>query len=430
MKRIFIFCNFLCCFLSIFAQTPAITTGLCKVYVYFDEKEARQKARGLDQDSLIKAEKALFEQMKDQTTGTGFLYQHNGQYFVVTCAHVVNKGWITALKAEFDSKTYTLLPWGTDTFLDIAFLEIQDYQPSKDKRYTFSFASLPISGQEVSSWKSNGNIFYNYNALVENVVESDNNYRFFRIGAKNTEIQSGMSGSPVLQNQSVVGMLCLKNGQNANQGIVIEAKILNRVFQNMQKYGDRYGYSEERRYVRAFMGVRFEQNAAKKIYIASTLPSTINQSSLSNFVGKELFSLNQKKIEHLGDIIEIMENISPGAKVEIKFQDGTQLIAATSTLTEDNLAQIAKDYFKANEQLGKLSFDCSFPTLSKPNGQSENIQFIGGKQGSHFENVKFIVANCQDLGVSIRLFSQDNSFKINGKPIFNSLKNELKVLYY
>lgn len=430
MRTIFLFCSFLSFYLNISAQTPAITTGLCKVSVYFDEKEVRQKARGLDQDSLLKAEKALFEQMQGQTTGTGFLYQHEGKYFVVTCAHVVNKSWITSVKAEFENQTYTLRPWGTDTFLDIAFLELENYQPSKDKRYTFSFANVPISGQEVSSWKNNGNSFSNYTALVENVVESENSYRFFQIGAKNTEIQFRMSGSPVLQNQSVVGMLCLKNGQNANQGMIIEAKMLDRVFQNMQKYRDTYGYSNERRYVRAFMGARFEQNAAKEIYIASTLPSTVNDSRLRAFIGKRISTINQKKIVNLGDIIEIMENVSPEQKIEIKFQDGTQIMASTSTLREDNLTQIAKDYFKGNEQLGKFSFDCSSPKLTKPNGQSENIQFIGGSQGTHFENVKFIIADCTDLGVSIRLFSQDNSFKINGKPIFNNLKSDLKVLYY
>jgi hypothetical protein len=342
----------------------------------------------------------------------------------------VNKSWITSVKAEFENQTYTLRPWGTDTFLDIAFLELENYQPSKDKRYTFSFANVPISGQEVSSWKNNGNSFSNYTALVENVVESENSYRFFQIGAKNTEIQFRMSGSPVLQNQSVVGMLCLKNGQNANQGMIIEAKMLDRVFQNMQKYRDTYGYSNERRYVRAFMGARFEQNAAKEIYIASTLPSTVNDSRLRAFIGKRISTINQKKIVNLGDIIEIMENVSPEQKIEIKFQDGTQIMASTSTLREDNLTQIAKDYFKGNEQLGKFSFDCSSPKLTKPNGQSENIQFIGGSQGTHFENVKFIIADCTDLGVSIRLFSQDNSFKINGKPIFNNLKSDLKVLYY
>lgn len=109
MKKNYLLFLMLFCLAYIFAQT-----GICKLLV----KVSKDAAPHGISDSIFMQSKKQEELLRLQTSGTGFLYKVGEVFYVVTCAHVIERGiaaCVVAIFPNMSSDSLALIEVGADT---------------------------------------------------------------------------------------------------------------------------------------------------------------------------------------------------------------------------------------------------------------------------------------------------------------------------
>ncbi len=296
-----------------------------------------------------------------ESTGSGFVIEHQGKKYVVTNAHVIQRAKDSpfAISSLSVNRTkYAMKIVGADSFYDIAVLEFADKAPGAEIR-TVTFRNRePRIGEPIYAV---GNPGSEYPYTVTNGIISGKNRMFDTLTSRYGYLQTsattfhGNSGGPVVdQSGHVVGVVTRKGMINGiwqpQMNFSLEAKIAERVVQDI--------LTNNGRVRRAFTGLVLQQthrimclpsqecllmNTTAPPALLAVLPNSPTQ-GLGKFVGAQLKQINDVAVQSLDDALGAFEAVRPKSDVKLLFRsDGKDLVATirAAELTTDQLENIA-----------------------------------------------------------------------------------------
>jgi len=282
----------------------------------------------------------VIEKTGARTIGTAFIYQYKNTNYLITCEHVIFRASeIYAYDSNY--KQYELEWVGEDTFYDLSVLKFKKKKVAKQFKSVELEIELPNSGEiiwSVGYWNIDGSI----NKVLGEVQQTNFTFSEDNIVAgkikfieTNTTFQKGFSGGPSYNKAGKVVGMNTKRYNGYIKSFALQSKELQRVIHQIVDNGG---------VIRAFTGLRFSQ--AKDTTKAVTISAVLNHSPTASFKVKildsEVQSINQNPVHTIFDILNIMEEINPGDKIEIEFEDiDSNISLVADTLTDNWLKEIA-----------------------------------------------------------------------------------------
>lgn len=404
------------------------------------ETGKRNKAFGFGEKSLSPADVA-FKKALDlsgaEGSGSGFMILHKGKKYVVTNAHVIEtaleeKGAIQCFSTSREK--YPLKIVGGDTFYDIAILAFDGKDPGLETK-TLKLAQKEARlGEQVYAI---GNPLGTYPySVTEGIVGGKN-----RLYTENSLVSGkfgflqhsasviwGNSGGPLVNTKGeVVGVnswIEIKRNQVISQlNFAVDLYVLETIIPEIIEKG---------RVQRASLGIEFASIRGWFGYgppvIQSVLSSNSVSKSLASKIGKEVTKINTQPVKSLEDILMVMEFVRAGDIVSIELEDGTIHRLTASTMTEEHLEELTKDFFETYTNydvseggefvvLTAAMEDALMGEVDEENSYIENkgkeqyALFAAGEAGNFLGGgTQFRVSNLADFGRILRLTSLNGHF--------------------
>jgi len=360
--------------------------------------------------------------------GTGFVYEVNGEKYVITCEHVLFKaGRIVGFDAQFSK--YELELVGSDMQYDIVVLKF------RDKNIANKFNGLKLAqtfSQEeeaiishIGFWTSAGN----QNIKEGKILCKTNDLQSLHIAnmgyfESSAYIPGGYSGGPVLnQEGELIGMNTARNKQGTSYALNVT------ILKNL--IGD---IIVNRKVNRVFTGIEFAQETnTGEIFINSIIEDSPASKISSELLGVALANINEQPVSNIYSVFHIMENIKPSEPISITLANGKKLSIDSERLDAENLAKIANHALSQYlyPEMKRLELEDDL-TVVIENGQKHVIKTagLGG-------NKIYCLNNQAQLGIIIRMYSLYGLIEI-GKDdahvyideIKFSKENNKRILYY
>lgn len=349
---------------NVFSQKPSgtpemldkVLSGVVTVAVY--ETDVAMKPMGFrGSPSDIAYSKAL-DLSSSKSSGSGFIIQQNGKYYIITNAHVVQSASNTdgsIYVYTIGNKKYEAKIKGGDTFYDIAVLEFVLPPGSEISTLKFKTAE-PRIGEPVFAI---GNPLGDYPYTVTDGIISAKNRVRSGIGGifgKFGFIQStatviwGNSGGPLVDaNGDVAGINSqIAFAQSGNTSVwqpqinfALQADIAQRLINDI--------LTNDGLIKRAYIGVEISRDVvddSKAQYllgynngpevnptpvISGFIPGSPAEAALGKYKGYTVLAVNNEEVKNIQDILGIFEKTAPGQSLTFKLSNGG--LTATVKLT-------------------------------------------------------------------------------------------------
>jgi len=365
--------------------------------------------------------------------GSGFVYEYEGEKYVITCEHVIFKS-DSIVGYDADYKAYELELVGGDSFYDVAVLKFKTKADAafwRGVRMDFT----PQKNTEVYAagyWKWNGEVSIGRgNLLHEDIDLTDRKLPIVKIGfiKSDAPTDSGYSGG-VLYNVEgqVIGMNNAVHGDSTSYAL--QSKIIKRIVHNVLN-------RKKRELQRAFLGIQFSQNVSGGAVLADKiLDDTPAAKYRSQLEGKSLISIDGKAVREIYDVLKIMENTLPGTAVTIEITTETgidEVVVETDLLNKKHLENIALHAVrKHKDDCEDLQINNGIVTITTEKGNIEIAKTAG------LDNDRIYCLNdLTQLGRLVRIFSLYGELRIGidekfgtGRWIRFSGNDDKRILYY
>ncbi|RMH69167.1 MAG: hypothetical protein D6675_13665 [Gemmatimonadetes bacterium] len=305
------------------------------------------------------------------SSGSGFVIDRGGKKYVITNAHVVQNavGEGSIVVYSIDQSEYTMKIVGGDSFYDVAVLEFVDPQPGKEiKTIHFREGEVRI-GETVFAI---GNPLGEYPYTVTNGIIGGKNRLLDGMTAKYGYLQSsatviwGNSGGPLVDVRgNVVGIntrIGIKEMETQafiqpQLNFALEAGVASRIVNDI--------ITNNGRVRRAYLGLVLSQSYTDQCdffgncvwteqdelpVLTGFIPGSPASAAFSDDqIGFPVGAINGVRIRNIEEALGELEQVRPGANVEIGLDLAGKIIPVTfktEELTEANLATLATYTFQ------------------------------------------------------------------------------------
>jgi len=414
-----------------FSQASKLTNSILTLGIY-NQKECGLVNSFQRGTSYLKVpEDSISIQIKNfinaENIGTGFIYQRNGEKYVITCEHVVLKAdQIIGYDAAFNK--YELKLVGGDTFYDIAVLKfVSRTKTSKLKTIVFK-TQLSKKDEIVESigyWGLNGQLTPFSGAILEPelaVTSTDLPIAKPGLVKSTAKLPKGYSGGVLInKNGYVLGMNIMRSQRHPHY-FSLKSTIVKRIVDDI---------IEEGKSIRTFTGIQFAQsNDSKGVTINNIIDASPAAKFRMKLENQIVSHINNFEVKDIYDVLQIMESIKPGSPTTIQLKNSKQTYTIIpEPLEGERLRQIAGHTVQYNKDIrieGKA--------IIVKTTQEEIAKIAGVKYGA-----VYCIESVEHLGELIRLFGlqgqlkigTDNDLSKGGRKIYFSENSDfIKVLYY
>lgn len=361
--------------------------------------------------------------------GSGFVYEYNGEKYVITCEHVIFKsGRIVGYDADY--KPYELKLVGGDTFYDVVVLKFKNRADAEHWRGVH-FDFTPEVGTKVFAagyWKWNGGVSIGSGELLgENIDLLDKKLPAVKIGflKSNAPTDSGYSGGVLYNLEGQV--LGINNSVHTQEKVsyALESEIIERIVHDILNH---------RKVRRAFLGIQFSQNmSGDSVVIDKILDNTPAAEHREQLEGKSLISINGEVVRDIYDVLKIMESTRPGKTITLKLNTN-EVILTTQLLNDGHYKAIAIHAVREHE--GDKCVDIQekdgIVIIETDRGDREQARWVdlGNK---HIYGINSLA----QIGTLVRIFGLHGELRIGtddkgkaGRDIYFSESDDVRVLYY
>lgn len=386
-------------------------------------------------------------------SGSGFIINRNGKFYVITNAHVVESaseesGSIfvyTINQSKYEAKVI-----GGDSFYDLAILELQKVPGSEAAALSFSGNEPRIADKVFAIGNPLGEYPY---TVTDGIISAKNRTREGLTGKfgflqHTATIIWGNSGGPLInENGEVVGVntkIAFATGPDGKQilqsqlNFSIEASVVKRVVDDVFQYG---------KLRRAFLGIEVSQSFSYvqkdnsydlyKIDEAPVITGFMEGSPASrvvrNKVGMRVLKVNDMAVRNMEEVYGEFEKTIPGATVKLLVEKNgaTETLEIPSReLKTSDLADLAQSFIAENTQVEldkgraqvyliaapKNSYQYGNNGFAKPTAQQASqpksgyYVIAGGIYQQNDPGNMFRITALADMGVALRLCSLTGIF--------------------
>jgi S1-C subfamily serine protease len=415
------------------------------------------------------------------SSGSGFVIDHEGTYYVITNSHVTD----AASDKENAISIYTITRQkypvrvvGGDSFYDIAILAFDGVEPGEEiEPLVFSKGGVQLAQAVYAIGNPLGEYPY---TITEGIISGKNRlfhrpatgrYGFLQHTAT---LIWGNSGGPLVNEAGeVVGINTWiktrnQDGQNylfSQLNFALEGSLAAELIEEL--------IDNQGRLRRAYLGIEF---ATRQSYLEPESPPFIKGflddspagALLAGRVEYTVLAINGQPVTTLQDIVRILEGVDPGQEVTIKLKKGINAPEATipaEEFTAARLEDVAQYFFRtytdyeARDSSGAVALvhkkakgkpriesvqaeEGAAATFALTEGQSRYSMVAAGHLDQYGRASLYRVRNLQDLGTVIRLCTLEGHLGATlaggeeatpeSVRIFleDEELNELKILYY
>jgi len=395
-------------------------------------EDSPRRGEGKDIEPL----KEVMKKTNAYDVGTGFVYQHGNEKYIITCFHVVYDGNdVFGYTSDYNT-AYELEFVGADYFYDLAIFKFKQSQDAKH----FETVELDYSYDTnndvwaVGYWKPDGTPNVNQGSILmpdKELKEDDLPLELMGYIKSNAPTSGGYSGGVVYNCEGqVVGM---NNSARNDEKIsyALESKIINRIVRDILN-------PDTRMVQRAYTGIKFAQDSEGGPVLISDIlshsPAAIYTSRLKD---KSVKSINGNAIDNIYDVLNTMEKRQPGDRIilELNTDDADREFYITPELLEKkNLQRIAEHAIQNNPDV-RLN-EGEVIVLKEQGGiLKEKIGTIAGRK----YGLVYCLNNVEQFGVIVRKFGlygkmrigTSDNIKRDKEDIYFSHNGEtMRVLYY
>ena len=438
---------------------------------------AKKKAPISQNQALLQWENILRLSVK----GSGFIYEFNGQKYVITNAHVIDAGKEDSIFINQGMEGIPLKLIGGDTFYDIAVLGFKSKKDSDFFQHTLSFSTNPLNqGGEFSvlarpfpqtrsrnlppGHDKYSPYYYSKGGIV-GLYPANGNLRGKRFFDTDADIFKGCSGSPLLDdNDEVIGI----NTSRIKTGNTHLNRCISGVW--AKEIIERIITSEAHRVSRGFLGLVLQQKGkvfqlpASGIILEDVMPNSPAATALEDEANDKLVlkAINNERVPTLDHALAMLDEISRSNKVDLTFYNPTKNITKTvavypKVFVDRHLEGIATHFFTQfgplnpvqRNQILDLKGDFEGPTVKvsslDPTGyccpNKDRSMTLDGSGGDGGFNEKFFrIETLKDLGVMVRMGAYSGKVELFGHTdrVFKQLTISpgrfgsvpLRMLYY
>ncbi len=379
----------------------------------------------------------IMEKTNAETIGTGFVYEYNGEKYIITCEHVVFRA--SEIKA-YDSayNAYDLEYVGQDTFYDLTVLKFKN----KSDASRFASAKLntipAVPGMLVWSvgyWEVGGTSSRRVGEVISGnaMIESDEvvagKIDFIETTSR---LLRGYSGGPLYNAAGEVLGMNTKRHNGYDKYYTLQSSTVKRVVQEIIDYGG---------VRRAYLGLRFSQSkrANEPVIIDAVLDDSPASEKKATLLNSQIKSINGKPIINIYDALKIMEQIPPDTEVNLEVNNSSNPVKIKSqTINNQRLKQIAEYAIREN-----TVDDCldiveagTHVTLIRSNDVEMNIETVGFRLNEQ-DYLIYCLNDLVQFGTLTRLLGLYGRLEVDDhKRHFSPIKIRLsptpnqRVLYY
>lgn len=310
----------------------------------------------------IAYEKAL--NMADAfSTGSGFVINHEGVYYILTNVHVIEAaseetGSIRAY--SITREEYPMKIVGGDSFYDLAILAFDGKEPGEEiQPLSFSAKEAELAQKAYSIGNPLGQYPY---SITEGIISGKNRLFYrpttgrFGFLQHTATLIWGNSGGPLVDEKGeVIGVntwIKTRNEQGQNYlfsqlNFALEGQLAQKLFQEMLENGGRVR--------RAFLGVVFASSKGllgrpdSPPVIHSLIDGSPAAEALKDRIGYTVAGINGQPVKTLQDIVRILEASKPGASIGLELRQGLfspEDKVVAEELTGENLEKAAHHFFR------------------------------------------------------------------------------------
>lgn len=367
--------------------------------------------------------------------GSGFVYEYEGEKYVITCEHVVFKAEkIVGYNANYEP--YELELVGGDTFYDVAVLRFKNQSDAAHWRGV-RFDFTPQKDTEVYAtgyWTCKGEESMGRgNLLSENTDLTDKELLIVKIGflKSNAPTDSGYSGGALYNIEGqVIGM---NNSVHTHQktSFALQSKIIKKIVHDIL-------YHKSNKLQRAFSGIQFSQNiSGGAVLINKILDNTPAADYRDQIEGKTLIGINGKAINDIYDVLKIMENTRPGKALRLEFKAGNtdkKISITTKSLNDTHREAIALHAVRKHKDDDCIDIRIIDGTVMiTTNKHGKEIAKTAGLSDDRI----YCLNGLAQLGTLVRIFSLHGELSIGisdkvgrVRSIWFSKDDDMRVLYY
>ncbi len=369
--------------------------------------------------------------------GSGFIYEYEGEKYVITCEHVIFKS-DSIVGYDADYKAYELELVGGDTFYDLAILKFKnkaDEAHWRGVRLDFT----PQKNTQVYAagyWKWNGEVSIGNGKLLDEDIDlTDRKLPIVKMGFVKSDAltDSGYSGG-VLYNVEgqVIGM---NNSVHAKDttSYALQSKAIKRIIHHVLN-------RKKGKLQRAFLGIQFSQNmSGGAVMIDKIIDNTPAAKNGSQLKGKPVVSIDGKAVREIYDVLKIMEDTPPGKTItlEIKAENSNKDVPITTVLLDStHCVAIALHAVRqhGDDECEDIQTNNKVITIITNKQNKETAKNIG-----LYNDRIYCLNDLAQLGTLVRMFSLHGELKIGtgkeensskGRWIRFSENDDKRVLYY
>lgn len=422
MKKSYLLFFMLFCLAYTFAQT-----GICKLLV----KVSKDAAPHGISDSIFMQSKKQEELLRLQTSGTGFLYKVGEVFYVVTCAHVIERGiaaGVVAIFPDMSSDSLALKEVGADTYLDIAILKFDKVPAHLAKRENYQFEEIEPAKDIEFMLKTGFTTTIPCNLALKNASHLNTDCTILA----NKALEAGMSGSPLLNEGKVKGIFHAVD-TDKTRGFVLKGEVAKNAINAILACPP--SDIRKRHIQRAFLGLVFtaENNA---VYIDDVIAGTAAERATAKmpkafYTSLAIRSINEIPIRNLADIHAALEMQKPNTNVVIIFDTDKTLSITAKELLDADLTKIANHYLSKNSNLLIKGSDKEVTVFNTDLKQIRAVGYVQKPYTDYF----YITYNAVKLGIMVRICAEQKAplmlFDKDKNPISITWKADmLPTLYY
>ncbi len=297
------------------------------------------------------------------SNGSGFVIEHEGQYYILTNAHVIDAASNQAGSIYVYSITrvkYPVKVVGGDSFYDLAILAFDGMEPGEEiEPLKFSDKGVELAQKVYGIGNPLGAYPY---TITEGIISGKNRlfhrpstgrYGFLQHTAT---LIWGNSGGPLVNAEGeVIGVNTWvetrnKGGQNylfSQLNFALEGQKARQLFLEMM--------ANEGSVRRAFLGLEFAVSGGNyfqpqsRPILSGVLESSPAYEELQDKIGLPLAGINGEPVNTLQDIVHALEEAEPGDAVELSFKSGilsSTVSIPSSELGNKEMGDIARYFFQ------------------------------------------------------------------------------------
>jgi len=319
-----------------------------------------------------------------ESTGSGFVIRRNGELYIVTNCHVVEKANDESEEAIYVSsltgERYRMKLVGADTIRDIAVLKFEDRPGKEFQELAFRSAGVRV-GERVYALGTPLGKFPS--SVTEGIVSGLNrqvNSTSSGYIQSSALLSPGNSGGPLIDARgAVVGVNTRSGGKSGNNQLSfsLHSTLAQRTVEEIIAQG---------RVRRGSLGLEITSASLlgkSAFVISSVLPGT-PEPVRKRLEGNILTHVQGIRLSNSFELFAILDQIHPGEEVKLQVEDDKKQVQEValraSELTDERLAELVRPYLKslgieASETTGKIQLKIS----EAPRGEAAFVVVSGGK---------------------------------------------------